>query len=126
MAFPRATENKAKVPPMFITPALAQTAGGQASGAGILVQMAPLVLIFVVFYFLLIRPQQKKMKEHKAKIDAVKKGDQVVTGGGLVGKVARVDDIYVDIELAPGMKVKAVKSTIAEVIDPATAKPAND
>ncbi|MFD1106906.1 preprotein translocase subunit YajC [Sphingobium olei] len=111
---------------MFITPALAQTAGGQASGAGILVQMAPLVLIFVVFYFLLIRPQQKKMKEHKAKIDAVKKGDQVVTGGGLVGKVARVDDIYVDIELAPGMKVKAVKSTLAEVIDPATAKPAND
>ena len=111
---------------MFITPALAQTAGGQASGAGILVQMAPLVLIFVVFYFLLIRPQQKKMKEHKGKIDAVKKGDQVVTGGGLVGKVARVDDIYVDIELAPNMKVKAVKSTLADVIDPTTAKPAND
>jgi preprotein translocase subunit YajC len=111
---------------MFITPALAQTAGGQASGAGILVQMAPLVLIFVVFYFLLIRPQQKKMKDHKSKIDAVKKGDSVVTGGGLVGKVARVDDIYVDIELAPGMKVKAVKSTLADVIDPATAKPAND
>ena len=111
---------------MFITPAFAQTAGGQASGAGILVQMAPLVLIFVVFYFLLIRPQQKKMKEHKGKIDAVKKGDQVVTGGGLVGKVARVDDIYVDIELAPGMKVNAVKSTLADVIDPTTAKPAND
>lgn len=111
---------------MFITPAFAQTAGGQASGAGILVQMAPLVLIFVVFYFLLIRPQQKKMKEHKAKIDAVKKGDQVVTGGGLVGKVARVDDIYVDVELAPGMKVKAVKSTLTDVIDPMSAKPAND
>lgn len=111
---------------MFITPALAQTAGGQASGAGILVQMAPLVLIFVVFYFLLIRPQQKKMKDHKTKIDAVKKGDSVVTGGGLVGKVARVDDIYVDVELAPGMKVKAVKSTLADVIDPAAAKPAND
>ncbi|AYO78859.1 MULTISPECIES: preprotein translocase subunit YajC [Sphingobium] len=111
---------------MFITPAFAQTAGGQASGAGILVQMAPLVLIFVVFYFLLIRPQQKKMKEHKGKIDAVKKGDQVVTGGGLVGKVARVDDIYVEIELAPNMKVKAVKSTLADVIDPTTAKPAND
>jgi preprotein translocase subunit YajC len=110
---------------MFITPAFAQTAGGQASGAGVLVQMAPLVLIFVVFYFLLIRPQQK-MKEHKGKIDAVQKGDQVVTGGGLVGKVARVDDIYVDIELAPGMKVKAVKSTLADVIDPTTAKPAND
>lgn len=111
---------------MFITPAFAQTAGGQASGAGILVQMAPLVLIFVVFYFLLIRPQQKKLKDHKGKIDAVKKGDQVVTGGGLVGKVARVDDIYVEVELAPGMKVKAVKSTLADVIDPVTAKPAND
>ena len=91
-----------------------------------LVQMAPLVLIFVVFYFLLIRPQQKRMKAHKAKIDAVKKGDQVVTGGGLVGKVARVDEFYVDVELAPGMKVKAVKSTLTDVIDPATAKPAND
>src|SRR3546814_15488110 len=72
-----------------------------------LVQMAPLVLIFVVFYFLLIRPQQKKMKEHKAKIDAVKKGDQVVTGGGLVGKVVRVDEFYADVDLAPGMKVTA-------------------
>ncbi|EQB33437.1 preprotein translocase subunit YajC [Sphingobium ummariense] len=111
---------------MFITPAFAQTAGGQASGAGIIVQMLPLVLIFVVFYFLLIRPQQKRMKDHKTKIDAVKKGDQVVTGGGLVGKVVRVDDIYVDVELAPGMKVKAVKSTLTDVIDPATAKPAND
>ena len=111
---------------MFISTAFAQTAGGEASGAGILVQMAPLVLIFVVFYFLLIRPQQKKMKEHKAKIESVKKGDQVVTGGGLVGKVTRVDDIYVDIELAPAVKVKAVKSTLTEVIDPTSAKPAND
>ncbi|MCP1469141.1 preprotein translocase subunit YajC [Sphingobium sp. OAS761] len=111
---------------MFISPAFAQTAGGQASGASVLVQMAPLVLIFVVFYFLLIRPQQKKMKEHKAKIDAVKKGDQVVTGGGLVGKVTRVDDLYVDVELAPGMKVKAVRTTLTDVIDPMTAKPAND
>lgn len=91
-----------------------------------LVQMAPLVLIFVVFYFLLIRPQQKRMKSHKAKIDGVKKGDQVVTGGGLVGKVVRVEEFYVDVELAPGMKVKAVKSTLTDVVDPATAKPAND
>ena len=88
--------------------------------------MAPLVLIFVVFYFLLIRPQQKKMKAHKAKIDAVKKGDQVVTGGGLVGKVVRVDDIYADVELAPGMKVKAVKATLTDVMDATTAEPAND
>ena len=109
---------------MFISEAWAQGAG--AGGSDFLVKLFQLVLIFIVFYFLLIRPQQKKMKEHKGKIEAVKKGDQVVTGGGLVGKVARVDDIYVDIELAPGMKVKAVKSTLADVIDPTTAKPAND
>ena len=111
---------------MFISTAFAQTAGGPASGSGILVQMAPLVLIFVVFYFLLIRPQQKKMKEHKAKIDAVRKGDQVITGGGLLGKVTRVDEIYAEVEIAPGMKVKAVKSTLTDVLDPTTAKPAND
>ncbi|CCW20089.1 Preprotein translocase subunit YajC (TC 3.A.5.1.1) [Sphingobium indicum BiD32] len=111
---------------MFISTAFAQTAGGPASGSGILVQMAPLVLIFVVFYFLLIRPQQKRMKAHKAKIDAVKKGDQVITGGGLLGKVMRVDEIYAELEIAPGMKVKAVKSTLTDVIDPTTAKPAND
>ncbi len=91
-----------------------------------LVQMLPLVLIFVIFWFLLIRPQQKRMKDHKAKIDAVKKGDQIVTGGGLVGKVVRVDDVYVDVELAPGMKVKAVRGTLSDVVDPMTAKPAND
>jgi preprotein translocase subunit YajC len=111
---------------MFISTAFAQTAGGSASGSGILVQMAPLVLIFVVFYFLLIRPQQKRMKAHKAKIDAVKKGDQVITGGGLLGKVMRVDEIYAEVEIAPGMKVKAVKGTLTDVIDPTTAKPAND
>ncbi|WP_066520476.1 preprotein translocase subunit YajC [Sphingobium cloacae] len=111
---------------MLITPAFAQAAGGQASGASMLVQMLPLVLIFVIFWFLLIRPQQKRMKDHKAKIDAVKKGDQIVTGGGLVGKVVRVDDVYVDVELAPGMKVKAVRGTLSDVVDPMTAKPAND
>lgn len=111
---------------MFITPAFAQAAGGSSTGAGIVMQMLPLVLIFAVFWFLLIRPQQKRMKEHKAKIESVKKGDQVVTGGGLVGKVGRVDEHYVDIELAPGMKVKAVKSTLTDVIDPTAAKPAND
>lgn len=111
---------------MFITPAFAQTAGGSASGASIAMQMLPLVLIFAVFYLLLLRPQQQRMKAHKAKIGAVKKGDSVVTGGGLVGKVARVDDIYVELELAPGMKVKAVKSTLSDVIDPLSAKPAND
>jgi preprotein translocase subunit YajC len=111
---------------MFITSAFAQTAGGSASTASFIAQVAPLAMIFVVFYFLIIRPQQKRAKDQRAKIEAVKKGDQVITGGGLVGKVVRVDEVYAEIELAPGMKVKAVKSTLGDVIDPMAAKPAND
>ncbi len=114
---------------MFTNLALAQAAPAAASGssgAGMIMQFVPLLLIFAVFYFLLIRPQQQSAKRHRQKIDAVKKGDQVVTGGGLVGKVLRVDEIYVDVELAQGVKVKAVKGTLSDVIDPMTAKPAND
>jgi len=106
--------------------AAAAPAGSAGSGMSAIVNFVPLILIFVVFYFLLIRPQQQQMKKHRAKLSAVKKGDQVVTGGGLVGKVTRVDETYVDVELGPNMKVKAVKSTLSDVIDPATAKPAND
>ena len=111
---------------MFATYALASAAPSGSSGMAAIVNFLPLVLIFAVFYFLLIRPQQQQMKKHRAKVAAVKKGDQVVTGGGLVGKVLRVDDVYVDVELGQGMKVKAVKSTLSDVIDPMTAKPAND
>jgi len=112
---------------MFIPSAYAQSAGAAGSGTGGIIGLViQFVLLGAVFWFLLIRPQQKRMKEHKARIESVKKGDQVVTGGGLVGKVVRVDDIYIDVELAPGMKVKAVKSTITDVIDPTSAKPAND
>src|SRR3546814_19580180 len=79
------------------------TSGAAASGgASFIVQLLPLLLIFVVFYFLLIRPQQKKMKEHRTAIEAVKKGYQVITDGGLVGKVVRVDDNYVEIGRASG------------------------
>ncbi|MGD9810251.1 MAG: preprotein translocase subunit YajC [Sphingobium sp.] len=111
---------------MLITPAYAQAAGGGAGGAGFLLQVLPLVLIFAVFWFLIIRPQSKRMKEHRSKIDAVKRGDQVVTGGGLVGKVTKVEEGFVDIELGPNVKVKAVKSTLTDVIDPATGTAAND
>ncbi|HZV17863.1 MAG TPA: preprotein translocase subunit YajC [Sphingobium sp.] len=113
---------------MFTNLALAQAApaASGSSGAAMVMQFVPLLLIFAVFYFLLIRPQQQAAKRHRAKIDAVKKGDQVVTGGGLVGKVVRVDEGYVDVELAQGVKVKAVKGTLSDVIDPMTAKPAND
>jgi len=85
-----------------------------------------MLLLFVIFYFLMIRPQQKRAKAHRDKIDAVKRGDQVVTGGGLVGKVTKVEDAHVEIEIATGVKVKAVRSTLTDVLTPSSAKPAND
>jgi len=88
--------------------------------------LLPMILIFVIFYFLLIRPQSRRAKEHQAQIAAVKKGDRVVTGGGLIGKVTKVTDSEVEVELGQGVRVTAVKSTLSQVIDPAAAKPAND
>jgi len=88
-------------------------------------QFLPLVAMVVIFWLLILRPQMRRQKEQQAKLGALKKGDQVLTGGGLIGKVVRVDDTYVDVELAPGMKVKALKSTVADVISP-TGAPAND
>ena len=103
--------------------AAAAPAGGGASG--IIVQIFPLILIFIVFYFFLIRPQQKRAKEHEAKINAVQKNDEVVTGGGLMGKVIKVADDYVEVEIAPNVRVKAVKSTLTNV-QSRSVKPAND
>jgi preprotein translocase subunit YajC len=114
---------------MLVTPAYAQTAGaaGSAGGAaGGILSLLPLVLIFVAFYFLMIRPQQRRMKALQEAVNAVKKGDSVVTGGGLVGKVVKVDDKFVDLEIAKGVNVRAVKSTLAEVMTAGGAKPAND
>ena len=102
----------------------AAAAGGDAPPAWL--QFLPLVAMVAIFWFLIIRPQMRKQKEHQTKISAIKKGDQVLTGGGLVGKVTRVDDHYADIELAPNVKVKAVKSTISDVVDPKGPPPAND
>lgn len=86
---------------------------------------APIVGMVVIFWFLIIRPQMKRQKEHQAKVGGLKKGDQVVTQGGLVGKVIKVDETYAEIELAKDVRVKAVKHTIADLIEPG-AKPAND
>jgi len=102
---------------------LAAPAG--ASSSAFLVQIFPLLLIFVVFYLFLIRPQQKRAKEHEAKIAAVQKNDEVVTGGGLMGKVTRVADDHVEVEIAPNVRVRAVKSTLVNVT-PRGAKAAND
>ncbi|MFN0115931.1 MAG: preprotein translocase subunit YajC [Paracoccaceae bacterium] len=101
---------------MFVTPAFAQTAGG-AGAAGAMAQFVPLILIFVIMYFLLLRPQQRKMKEHKAMIEALRRGDQVVTSGGIIGKVTNVkQDGEVEVEIATGVKVRVVKSTISQVL----------
>ncbi len=100
-------------------------AAGGAGGSAFFVQLFPLLLIFVVFYMFLIRPQQKRAKEHEAKINAVQKNDDVITGGGLMGKVTKVADEYVEVEIASNVRVKVVKSTIANV-QPRGAKAAND
>jgi len=86
----------------------------------------PLVAMVFIFWFLILRPQMRQQKQRQAKLAEMKKGDQVVTAGGLVGKVVRVDEHYADIELAPNVKVKAVKSTISDVGAPTTGGPAND
>ena len=103
---------------------LAQAAGTGSGAAGFLM-LVPYLLIFVVFWFFLIRPQQVRMKQHRAKVAAVKPRDQVVTGGGIVGKVTRVDDEFADVEIAQGVKIKVVKSTLSDVVQPG-GKPAND
>ena len=100
---------------MLISPAYAQAAGGGAGGGG-LEAFLPLILIFVIFYFLLIRPQQKKMKEHKSMLEAVRRGDKVVTGGGIIGTVTKVSEgDEVVVEIAEGIKVKVRKSTLSAV-----------
>ncbi|PTX56482.1 protein translocase subunit yajC [Litoreibacter ponti] len=99
---------------MFVTPAYAQAAGG---GGSTLAQFIPLILIFAIMYFLLIRPQQKKLKEHAAMVEAVRRGDQIITQGGIVGKVVKVkEDGEVEVEIADGVKVRVIKSTIATVM----------
>ncbi|WP_179378995.1 preprotein translocase subunit YajC [Jannaschia marina] len=100
---------------MFATPAYAQAAGGAAGTFG---SFVPLIAIFAIMYFLLIRPQQKKMKEHKAMVAALRRGDQVVTQGGLIGKVSKIkDDSEVEVEIAEGVKVRVVRATITQVLN---------
>lgn len=107
---------------MFISEAYAQSAG--VSGGGF-ESFIPFILIFVVFYFLLIRPQQKRAKEHKGMIEALKRGDKVITSGDIVAKVSRVlDDNEVEVEIAKDVKVKIVRSTISQILG--KPEPAND
>lgn len=107
---------------MFVTPAFAQAAGG---GAGLATSLLPFVLIFAVMYFLIIRPQRQRVKKHEEMIAAVRRGDTIVTSGGLIGKVTKViDDGELQVELAEGVRVRIVRSMISDVR--AKGEPAKD
>ena len=100
---------------MFVTPAFAQAAA-PGGAAGTLISFAPIILICRIMYVLRIRPQQKKVKEHRALIEGLRRGDQVVTAGGLIGKVVKVADAELEVELAPNVKVRVVRSTVTQVL----------
>ncbi len=105
----------------MISLAHAQTAGA-ADPTGGFMQLLPMILMFVVLWFLMIRPQMKKAKEHKALLAALQKGDEIVTGGGLVGRVTKVDDSYVNVEIAEGVEVVVQKPAVALVLPKGTLK----
>ena len=113
---------------MLISTAYAQSFGGLFDGSNAMVQFLPLVLIFVVFYFLLIRPQQKKQKDHRAMLDTLRRGDRVITGGGIIGTVNRVTgNEEVEVDIAQGVRVRVLRSTITSVLartDPGAAREA--
>lgn len=101
---------------MFATPAYAQAAGGAAAGPeAMLIQFLPLIALVVLFYFLMIRPQQRRMKQHQQMLGALKRGDTVVLSSGMIGKIVRVEDKEVGLEIATGVTVKVVKAMISDV-----------
>lgn len=103
---------------MFVSTAFAQTAAPSPGGGDMFMQFMPLILIFVVFYFLLIRPQQRKMKEHKAMLESVRRGDRVVTGGGIIGVVTKVGpDDELQVEIAENVRVRCLRSTVNMVLN---------
>jgi preprotein translocase subunit YajC len=113
---------------MFVKDALAQAAGAPAAGGAFdIVSLLPLVLIFVVFYFLLIRPQQKKMRDHREVIASLKRGDKVITGGGIVGTIVRTEEgkPVVTVEIAQNVRIEVVRSTITDKYVDTPPPPAN-
>ncbi|TMJ16734.1 MAG: preprotein translocase subunit YajC [Alphaproteobacteria bacterium] len=109
---------------MFASPAIAST-GAPSGGAMSLISILPWVAVFAIMYFLMIRPQQKRMKQHRDMLAAVKKNDVAVTSGGVIGKVVKVEDSEIELEIASGVRVKVVKSMLSEVRSN-NPKPAND
>ncbi|MBP6095668.1 MAG: preprotein translocase subunit YajC [Methyloversatilis sp.] len=106
---------------MFISPAYAQAAGA-ADPTGGLMGLLPIILMFVVLWFLMIRPQMKRAKEHKALIEALAKGDEVVTQGGMAGRITKVGDSFLTIELAPNVEVAVQRQAVATVLPKGTLK----
>lgn len=114
---------------MFATPAYAQALGGAVGGGGpmdMLIQFLPLVGLVILFYFLMIRPQQRRMKAHQAMLAALKRGDTVILSSGVYGKIVRVEDTTVGVEIATGITVKVRKAMISEVEARGAPAPAND
>ena len=110
---------------MFISSAFAQTAPAAAAGGDMqstLMSMLPLLLMFAVLYFVMIRPQMKKQKEHRSMVDALAKGDEIVTAGGLLGKVSKIGDAYVSVELASGVEVQMQRQAVVQVLPKGTLK----
>lgn len=108
------------------TLSLLSAAAGAGQSPPAWAQFIPLVAMAAVFWFLILRPQMRRQKDLQTKVSSIKKGDQVLTGGGFLAKVIKVDDNYAELELGPNVRVKALKSTIADVIPPTGAAPAND
>jgi preprotein translocase subunit YajC len=108
---------------MLVSPAFAQDAAAAGGTAAVLMQILPLLLIFGVFYFLLIRPQQKKQREHRELLQKLKRGDRVLTAGGIIGQVTRVKDGVdeIEVEIAPNVRVNVLRQTISDTFKPAGA-----
>ncbi len=111
---------------MFISEAFAQAApaatGSSDSPFGSIASMLPILLMFVVLYFVMIRPQMKRQKEHKAMIDAIAKGDEVVMGGGIIGKIAKLGESYIHVEISSGVEIQVQRASVVQVLPKGTLK----
>jgi preprotein translocase subunit YajC len=101
-------------------------AGGEGAPGGGLISLMPLVLMFVIFYFLLIRPQQKKTKEHREMVNTLKKGDRVITSGGIYGRITSLDDTTLTLEIADKVRIKIVRSNVTALSQPSSEAPAKN
>jgi preprotein translocase subunit YajC len=107
---------------VFISPAFAQAADGAQQESSLLVSLAPMILIFVVFWFLLIRPQQRKVKEHRAMVTALQKGEEVATAGGVIGRITKLDDATLTLEIATDTEILVQRAAVTQLLPKGTIK----